>query len=173
MSNFKIIKGSCIEQNADVIVNAANKYLMPGGGICGAIFNKAGYDELNDACNKFETPLNDGEVVKTDAFNITNAKYIFHAISPNFSITPNAFDKLYNAYYNSLLLLKENELHSIAFPLISSGINGGLLENPVLESTKQCIDAYNDFINKNDYDIDVTLCAFSDNEYNIAISTQK
>ena len=73
---------------------------------------------------------------------IKNAKYIIHAVGPDFNDTPKAFEELYYAYYNSMNLLIENNLHSISFPLISAGIFGGNLENPVAESTKQCMRAY-------------------------------
>ena len=66
----------------------------------------------------------------------------------------------------TLLVLKDNNLHSISFPLISSGIFGGNLENPAVTSAEQCEKAYDRFIEENkDYDIDVLLCAYSDNEY--------
>ena len=58
---------------------------------------------------------------------------------PDFNRTPNVFKELYDAYYSSLELLKKHNLHSISFPLISSGIFGGNLENPARESVKQCI----------------------------------
>ena len=169
MSNLELIYGSCVDQEVDAIVNAANRNLWSGGGVCGAIFKKAGYKELNDACCKINTPLKDGEVIITPSFNITNAKYIIHAVGPNFGVTPNAYKELYEAYYNSLELLKENNLHSISFPLISSGIFGSVLDNPVKESTKQCIRAYNSFIEKNsDYYVYVKLCAYSQQEYSEA-----
>ena len=169
MSNFKLIKGSSVEQEVDAIVNAANRNLMAGGGVCGAIYNKAGYEELSDACSKIGIPLKDGDAVITPAFNIKNAKYIIHAVGPNFAITPDAFNELKNAYYNSLIVLKDNNLHSISFPLISSGIFGGNLSSPVEESTKECINAYNEFTSiYNNYDIDVKLCAYSDSEMNEA-----
>ena len=167
MNNIKLINGSCAEQEVDAIVNAANRNLWSGGGICGAIFKKAGYTELTAACNSIKTPLKDGEAVITPAFNLTNAKYIIHAVGPDFGHTPNAFKELYEAYYNSLKLLKDNNLKTISFPLISSGIFGYGLDNPVQESTKQCIRAYEKFtIDFPDYEIDVKLCAFSKNEYN-------
>jgi O-acetyl-ADP-ribose deacetylase (regulator of RNase III) len=166
MSKIEIKNTSCLDEEVDVVVNAANIYLASGGGVCGAIFAKAGYEELKNACSKIDTPLNDGDAVITPAFNITNAKFIIHAVGPNFGKTPNAFDKLFNAYYNSLKVLKENNLHSIAFPLISSGIFGGSLKNPSLESAKECIKAYNKFIEENkEYEIDVKVCAFTKNEY--------
>ena len=165
MSKIELIQGSCIEQNVDAIVNAANKYMMHGGGIARAILLKAG-SELNDACREYDLPINDGEAIVTPSFNIKNAKIIIHTVGPNFSVTPKATDKLFDAYYNSLLKLKENNYHSIAFPLISSGIFAGSLENPVSISTSQCIKAYDKFVKENpDYDINVLLCAFTDNEY--------
>ena len=173
MSSFKIINGSCADQEVDAVVNAANRMLMSGGGICGVIFAKCGYEELKKACSKFNTPVHDGEAFITPAFNMHNAKYIIHAVGPNFSITPDAMDKLYLAYYNSLVVLKENNLHSISFPLISSGIFGGNLSNPAGESTRECIKAYNDFVKNNDYDIDVTLCAFTPKEYQEALEMKK
>ena len=107
----------------------------------------------------------DGDAVITPAFKLTNAKAIIHAVGPDFAFTPTAFDKLFDAYYNSLCVLKENGYHSISFPLISSGIFGGNLENPVGESTKQCLKAYKKFIKDYpDYEIDVNLCAFGQGE---------
>ena len=162
MSGIKLVNESCINQNVDAVVNAANRYLMSGAGVCGAIFSKAGYVELNEACRKYEVPLKDGEVVITPAFNIQNVKYIIHAVGPDFGVNPNAFDELFRAYYNSLMVLMENGLHSIAFPLISSGIFGGSLENAVGESVSQCIKAYRKFVEMYDnYEINVTVCAFT------------
>ena len=72
---------------------------------------------------------------------------------------------LRDAYYNSLVVLKENGYHSISFPLISSEIFGGSLEHSVAESTKQCMRAYKKFTEDYpDYDIDVKLCAFTATE---------
>ena len=166
MSKIEIINGSSVNQEVDAIVNAANKFLMSGSGVCGAIYKEAGYSELNEACSKISTPLNDGDAVITPAFNITNAKYIIHAVGPDFGRTPEAFDKLFLAYYNSLKVLKDNSLHSISFPLISSGIYGGNLSNPAKISASECIKAYNKFINDyKDYEIEVRLCAYSNSEY--------
>ena len=165
MSKLELVNASCIDQEADAIVNAANGYMMHGGGVARAILLKAG-PELNDACKQYNLPIKDGEVIVTPAFNIRNAKIIIHAVGPNFGNTPNAFDKLLDAYYNALVALKENGYHSISFPLISSGIFGGDLENPVKESTKECIEAYRKFNGDYpDYDVDIRLCAFSPQEF--------
>ena len=166
MSNIELINGSCTDQDVDVVVNAANNGLWAGGGICGVIFKKAGMVELTNACKKHKTPLNDGDAVITPAFNLKNAKAIIHAVGPNFGNTPHAFKELFNAYYNSLVVMKENSYHSISFPLISSGIFGGNLENPVATSTASCLNAYDTFTKENPYyDINVLLCAYSKSEF--------
>ena len=164
MSNIKLIHASCINQKVDAIVNATNKYLIPGAGVCGEIFRRAGY-ELEEACRKIKTPLTTGDAVITYGYNIGNTKYIIHAVGPDFNDNNSTTNELYLAYLNSLNLLKENNLHTISFPLISSGIFGGNLDNPVKTSTEECLKAYNYFINNNDYDIDVKLCAYSKDEY--------
>lgn len=165
MSKLELLNASCADQTVDAVVNAANDRLWAGGGICGVIFRKAGVAQLTAACKQYKTPLKDGSAVITPAFNMTNAKNIIHAVGPDFGRTPTAFKELFDAYYNSLFVLKENDLHSISFPLISSGIFGGRLANTVEESTKQCWRAYNKFIaDYPEYDIDVKLCAFTANE---------
>lgn len=164
--SINMIHGSCADQEVDAVVNAANKYLASGSGICGELFRRAGYQKLNDACSKIKTPLNDGDAVITESFNMTNCSYIIHAVGPDFNRTPNAYDKLFEAYYNSLVVLKDNNLHSISFPLISSGIFGGNQPNPAKNSAEQCLKAYNKFIEDNsDYEINVLLCAYSQSEF--------
>lgn len=118
MSKIALLNASCADQIVDAVVNAANDGLWAGGGICGVIFKKAGMVALTAACSKYQTPLMDGSAVITPAFQMTNAKYIIHAVGPDFGRTPKAFKELFDAYYNSLCVLKENDLHSISFPLI-------------------------------------------------------
>lgn len=93
------------------------------------------------------------------------------AVGPDFRQTPKAFLELFNAYYNSLILLKDNNLHSISFPLISSGIFGKNLPNPAGESAKQCGRAYKKFVQDYpDYEVDVMLCVFFQKEFQDAQS---
>lgn len=169
MSNLALLNGSCADQTADIIVNAANAHLWAGGGICGVIFRKAGMTQLTDACSRYSTPLPDGSAVYTPAFQMTNAKGIIHAVGPDFRRTPAAFKELFDAYYNSLTVMMEQGYHSISFPLISSGIFAGRLAQPAAESTKQCCRAYRKFIaDYPDYTIHVMLCAYSTAEYSQA-----
>ena len=165
MSRITLIHASCAQREADAVVNAANRRLWAGGGICGVIFRSAGPTELREACAKIPTPLADGSAVITPAFRMKNARFIIHAVGPDFSRTPEAFEALFSAYYRSLCVLKENGLHSIAFPLISAGIFGGSLPDPAAESARQCLRAYASFTSAfPDYPVSVELCAFSAKE---------
>lgn len=161
MSRILLLGESSVYQNVDATVNAANKHLMAGGGVCGEIFKACGYIKLTSECVKLKTPVRDGGAVITPAFDLKSAKYVIHAVGPDFRSTPNALDKLFDAYYNSMLLLKENGLKSIAFPLISSGIFAGRLEEPASESTKQCCLAYKKFVEDfPNYEIEVLICTY-------------
>ena len=166
MSKLIIKHSSSVDMKVDAIVNAANKYLASGSGVCGEIFKRAGYIELNNACRSIKTPLKDGSAVITPSFNINTCKYIIHAVGPDFNINPDAFDSLYLAYYNSLLLIKDNNLRSVSFPLISAGIYGGGIDNIDVLSCKELIKAYENFNKTFNYDITVYLCAYSEKEYN-------
>ena len=166
MSKFELINGSCADQIVDAVVNAANKHLWEGGVICGVIVRKAGSFQLTAACLKIKTPLKDGDAVITPAFRLDNAKAIIHAVGPDFRVDADAYEELFAAYYNSLCVLKENKYHSISFPLISSGIFSGNLNNPAGVSAKQCISAYKKFLDEYpEYDISVKLCAYSQREF--------
>ena len=170
MSRIELINASCADQEVDAVVNAANSGLWEGGGICGVIFRKAGSKELSQACSKIKTPLHDGDAVISPAFNMKNARAVIHAVGPNFSVTPGAYKELFEAYYNSLTVLRDNGYHSISFPLISSGIFGGNDKiRAISESAKQCFKAYEKF-NEDypDYEIDVKLCAFTSGEMSVA-----
>lgn len=109
------------EFDGDCIVNAANTELRAGGGVCGAIFKKAGYKELQDECN-FLAPIKTGEAVLTKGYNL-KANFIIHTAGPIYR-GPASAKYLKASYLNSLKLADEKGLKSIAFPSISTGIYG-------------------------------------------------
>ncbi len=119
---FKIIKNDITKMNTDVIVNAANTALTPGGGVCGAIFKAAGYDRLNAECRKIGS-CNTGQAVITKGFDLPS-KYIIHTPGPIYSGNESENKLLYSCYMSSLKLAERVKAESIAFPLISSGIYG-------------------------------------------------
>ena len=165
MSNIEVINESLLDQKVDAIVNPANSHMLHGGGVAAQIALKAGY-ELTKACREHNLPIKVGEVITTPSFNLTNTKIVIHAVGPNFNKTDDV-NLLFNAYYNSLIALKENNYYSIAFPLISAGIFRGNLKNAEEVSSKELLKAYNKFIKDYpDYNIKVILCIYSLNEYN-------
>lgn len=123
---IQVIKGDITEQkDIDVIVNAANKYLAPGGGVAGAIHKKAG-PLLYEECKKY-APIETGQAVITKGYNLPNP-YVIHTVGPIYSEEKNPAEKLSICFKNSLKLADKNGLSSIAFPAISTGIFGYPLE---------------------------------------------
>ncbi|HCT62823.1 MAG TPA: RNase III inhibitor [Erysipelotrichaceae bacterium] len=118
-----IIRQDITTMHVDVIVNAANTQLRKGGGVCGAIFNAAGAENLQTACDVY-APIKVGGAVLTSGFKLP-ARYIIHTVGPVYKDGKSNEEKLLsNAYWNSLELAIKHECTSIAFPLISSGIYG-------------------------------------------------
>lgn len=148
MTNIKIQKKGITQMQVDAIVNAANEGLWEGGGVCGAIFREAGSEDLTKAC-KAIGGCKTGSAVITPAFKLP-AKYIIHAVGPRWNGGNNGEEELlYGAYASSLELAKENNCHSIAFPVISAGIFG----YPKKEAWRVAVQACCDFITKNrEYD---------------------
>ena len=109
--------------HVDVIVNAANSALAPGGGVCGAIFAAAGYAEMARACRKLGgCPT--GQAVMTEGFALP-AQAVIHTVGPIWrGGEAGEAVLLGSCYRTSLTLAAEAGFHSIAFPLISAGIYG-------------------------------------------------
>ena len=153
MSSITIQKIGITELKLDAVVNAANEYLAHGSGVCGYIFEGAGVPEMTAACKKYGH-CDTGHAVITPGFHLP-AKYVIHAVGPRWSGGDHgepAF--LYSAYSESLLLARENGLHSIGFPLISAGIFGYPLE----QAWERAIRACHDFIRNNpEYEMEIVF----------------
>ena len=120
---FLLFQGDITLLKADAIVNAANRDLKQGGGVCGAIFKGAGAQAMQQACDEL-SPVETGGVVITPAFNLPS-KYVIHAVGPVWGGgSENEETLLASCYKNALELADEKKLKSIAFPLISAGIYG-------------------------------------------------
>jgi O-acetyl-ADP-ribose deacetylase (regulator of RNase III) len=119
-SLLKLQQGDITELETDVIVNAANSQLIMGGGVAGAIRRKGG-PKIQEECNKIGNTYVGGAVITTGG-NL-KAKHVIHAVGPRMG-EGNEDEKLKNATLNSLKLMDENNLQTIAFPAISTGIFG-------------------------------------------------
>lgn len=141
MSSIEIKKASIIALNTDAIVNAANESLRAGGGVCGAIFNAAGYEPLQAVCESIGHCAT-GSAVLTPGFHL-KAKYIIHAVGPVWKGGKHDEPKLlYSAYEHALDLAVKVGCKSIGFPLISAGIYG----YPIEPAWKKAIQACQDFL---------------------------
>ena len=159
---LKIILGDITDSNCDAIVNAANKELRCGSGVCGAIFKAAGhYDELQKECFS-KSPIKTGEAVITNGYNL-KAKYIIHAAGPVYSSYSDtkAEELLEKTYIFTLEIAEKYNLKSIAFPSISTGVYG----YPIDKACKIALRAIKSFDYKS---IDlVEIVCFDKNTYEI------
>lgn len=125
--NIECIKGDItLQHDVTAIVNAANSRLMPGGGVAGAIHEKAG-PGLEQECKPY-APLKPGEAIITTAQKLPN-KYIIHCRGPICGLEWPEEELLANCYKNALELTKRYNIDSIAFSAISTGNYGFPLEH--------------------------------------------
>jgi O-acetyl-ADP-ribose deacetylase (regulator of RNase III) len=117
---LELLDGDLTEMDTDAVVNAANAQLILGGGVAGAIKRKGG-PEIQAECNKIGGTFVGGAVITTGG-NL-KAKHVIHAVGPRMG-EGNEDQKLKNATLNSLKVADENNLKSISFPAISTGIFG-------------------------------------------------
>jgi O-acetyl-ADP-ribose deacetylase (regulator of RNase III) len=169
---LRIIQGNITFAETDAIVNAANSGLREGGGVCGAIFGavkKVGgqdaHRKLTEACNAIgHCPT--GDAVITPSFGL-KAAHIIHAVGPVWSgrkghslVAPltaselKQVEELASAYRAVIRVCKENKLHSVTIPGISTGIFGFPGSVAAVVAKQICENEAGD--------IDVTLIAYND-----------
>lgn len=152
-------EGNIILLDVDAIVNAANRNLILGGGVAGAIRN-AGGPSIQEECNTIG-PIDVGEAVMTNAGNL-KAKHVIHAAGP-VQGEGREDTKLRNATLNSLKIANENKLKDIAFPAISTGI----FDFPMQECSEIMIQTVMEFLETHDHPQEVIFCLYGQDAYNV------
>lgn len=121
---IELIKGDITTAACDAIVNAANTSLLGGGGVDGVIHRKGGA-EILDECILIRNKKGGckvGEAVITTAGKLPALKVI-HTVGPRWNGgKPKEYEKLKSCYINSLKLAEANNLKTISFPNISTGV---------------------------------------------------
>ena len=156
--HVEIFVGDITKVKTTAIVNAANKSLLKGSGVCGAIFNAAGSDMLKAECAKLG-PIETGEAVFTSGFNLP-AKYIIHTVGPIFDENKKEESEklLGNAYTNSMRIALSLKCESIAFPLISSGIYG----YPVKDAFNVAVNSIEKFLESKDSNMKAYIVLYNE-----------
>ena len=121
---LKLVEGDITRDDADAIVNAANSALAGGGGVDGAIHRAAG-PQLLAACQEIIARIDRlpaGGAVITPGFDLP-ARYVIHTVGPIWHGGGNhEADKLRSAYSQSIARAVEQQLGTISFPAISTGV---------------------------------------------------
>ncbi|KQB41048.1 O-acetyl-ADP-ribose deacetylase [Flavobacterium aquidurense] len=161
---LEILKGDITEIQVDAIVNAANTSLLGGGGVDGAIHRKGGkaiLDECIQIRNK-QGGCKVGEAVITTAGNLPS-KYVIHTVGPVWDGDKQEKKNLLSScYQNSLKLAVHNNIKTIAFP----GISTGIYRFPKDKAAKIAIEAVRNFERISEIDKVVFIC-FDDESYEI------
>ena len=145
-TELTVIRGSVLEQNADAIVNAANRGMRGGSALDGAIHHAAGPEMMQELMRAAPDGAQTAEVMVTRAHDLPQ-KYVFHVAGPIWKTgrESQCDDELAAAYRNCLVEADARELESLALPSLSTGVYAFPLERAAplaLESVRDYLVAH-------------------------------
>ena len=131
MAEIVLVQGDITEQEVDAVVNAANSSLMGGGGVDGAIHRKGGPDIIAE-CKRIRADqhpdgLPTGQAVATTGGKLS-ARWVIHTVGPVYAKSEDRSHLLASCHTESLRVADELGAKTVAFPAISTGVYGYLLE---------------------------------------------
>jgi O-acetyl-ADP-ribose deacetylase len=144
VTSVTLVQGDITAQEVDAVVNAANRSLLGGGGVDGAIHRRGG-DAILDACRQLRATtlpngLPVGEAVATTAGALP-ARWVIHTVGPIYGGRPEDADLLASCYRSSLRVADDLGAASVAFPAISTGAFGYPVEEAATVATGAVRDA--------------------------------
>ena len=121
-STLELVEGDITRQDTDAVVNAANKYLRPGGGVDGAI-HRAGGPAIEAECRRHGgCPTGEARITTG---GLLKARYVIHTVGPVWRGGDQGEPELLASCYRSCLeLVRLHRLESVAFPSVSTGVYG-------------------------------------------------
>jgi O-acetyl-ADP-ribose deacetylase (regulator of RNase III) len=162
---IQLVQGDITKLKVDAIVNAANSSLMGGGGVDGAI-HRAGGPAILEECRQiiaWQGRCETGEAVITTGGNLS-ARFVIHTVGPVWHGGQNREPELLkNAYLNSLSLALENDIETIAFPNISTGVYG----YPKVQAAAIALNTVTEFLSGNDQIKQVYFVCFDEENYEL------
>ncbi|GAB3917522.1 O-acetyl-ADP-ribose deacetylase [Mucilaginibacter boryungensis] len=162
---IKVIQGDITKQQVDAVVNAANSSLMGGGGVDGAIHRAGGKQILDDCMDIIDRQgrCKTGEAVITTGGKLP-ARYVIHTVGPIWNGGEKGEPELLaNCYKNSLQLAVKNNIKTIAFPNISTGI----YHYPKAKAAEVALKTVDEFLKDNQEIEQVVFVCFDEENFRL------
>ncbi len=162
---IELVEGDITEQDTEAIVNAANRTLLGGGGVDGAI-HRAGGPQILEECKRIGgCPTGEARITTGGRLK---ARYVIHTVGPVYRGGNSGEPELLaNAYRNSMKVASENGIKSLSFPSISTGV----YSYPIEKASQIALSTVKDYLNSSQDISLVRFVLFGKPDYNIYKTT--